>query len=108
MGIAVDFFTASSIAISWGRVECLQRNSEITGYRVEYGRTESNRPARQLMEMGVEDISGTEAANRRFMVTGLLPRRSYMFSVMAVNSEGQMGPPAEIIQTTATPGGTGC
>ena len=104
--ITVDSFSGSSIAILWDRVECLERNSEITGYRVEYGRTEEDRRmGRQLREVEVENIAGTGAENRRFMATGLLPRTSYTFNVMAVNSEGQTGPPAEIMGSTSMPEG---
>ena len=48
---------------------------------------------------------GTGLADRVFTATGLLPRTSYTFNVMAVNSEGEVGPPATISDITATPEG---
>ena len=46
---------------------------------------------------------GTETADRVFTATGLQPQTSYTFSVMAVNSEGEVGPPAAILANTETP-----
>ena len=91
--------TVSSITISWDRVNCLQRNSEITGYRVIYRRTGVTDP---LLEAS---LVGTETADRVFTATGLLPRTNYTFNVMAVNSNSEVGPPATISAITATPEG---
>ena len=80
-------------------MDCLQRNSEITGYRVTYRRTGITEP---LLE---ETLVGTEIADRVFIATGLLPRTSYTFNVMAVNNDSEVGPPATISNITATPEG---
>ena len=101
--LSSDSSTATSIAISWGRVSCVQRNSEITGYRVTYGRTESPVARRQLGETQVVDIAGTADSDRQFTATGLLPRTSYTFSVVAVSSEGETGEPATITEMSAVP-----
>ena len=100
----MDSITASSIFISWELQDCLTRNSEITGYRVEYGRT---RPGiGQVMEINIVDRIGTDISARRFLATNLLPRTSYTFFVRPVTSEGRTGPhPAEITRTTGTPEG---
>ncbi len=82
-------------------MECVRRNGDITGYRVAYGRTGS-----QLEDMESGDVTGTETENRRFTALALLPRTSYTFNVMAVNSVGQTGPPSTIIRLTSTPEGT--
>ena len=105
--LVMESSTASSIAISWGRVECLQRNSEITGYVVTLGRsTGDNRMTRQVLEDEMTvNIAGTDIESRRFNATGLQPRSNYTFSVMAVNREGQQGPLAYVLASTGVPTG---
>ena len=46
---------------------------------------------------------GIDLADRVFTATGLIPRTTYTFNVMAVNSEGEVGPPATILANTGTP-----
>ena len=75
--------TSSSITVQWGRVSCIDRNSEITGYTVRYGQTGST-----TNDMSV---SGTSDSDRMFTASGLIPRTSYTFEVAAVSSEG-IGP----------------
>ena len=72
--------TVSSISIQWGRVSCIDRNSVVTGYTVQYkvdGSTASI----------THNVSGV--SNRRLTASGLEPCTSYMFEVAAVNSEGR-------------------
>ena len=71
--------TSSSITVQWGRVRCIDRNSEITGYTVRYGQTGST-------TMANESVSGV--SDRMFTASGLIPRTSYTFEVAAVSSEG--------------------
>ena len=71
--------TSSSITVQWGRVRCIDRNSEITGYTVRYGQTGS---ATTVME----SVSGT--SNRILTARGLIPRTNYTFEVAAVSDEG--------------------
>ena len=73
--------TSSSITVQWGRVSCIDRNSEITGYSVRYGQTGS---ATTVME----SVSGTSDSDRMFTASGLIPLTSYTFEVAAVSSEG--------------------
>lgn len=37
--VTVDSSNGTNIEISWNRVECLKRNSEIAGYNVTFGRS---------------------------------------------------------------------
>ena len=73
--------TSSSITVQWGRVSCIDRNSEITGYTVRYGQTGSTPTV-------MESVSGTSDSDRMFTASGLIPRTSYTFEVAAVSSEG--------------------
>ena len=94
--------TSTSITISWDRVVCLQRNSGITGYLVSYGRMSPTGLPMAEESVGIE---GVGAGSRVFTVVGLFPRTSYSLSVMAVNTEGQVGPSATIQHTTISPEG---
>ena len=71
--LTVTSTTPFSITIQWGEVECLEQNSEITGYSVRYGGMTA---------------SVTGASNRTFTATGLTPRTSYTFEVAAVSDSG--------------------
>ena len=73
--------TTTSITIGWDRVNCFDRNSEITGYTVQYGQAGSN-------DTFVESVSGTSDSDRVFTATGLTRGVSYTFQVAAVSNEG--------------------
>ena len=73
--------TSSSITVQWGRVSCIDRNSEITGYTVQYSQTGS-------FTTVMESVSGTSDSDRMFTASGLIPHTSYTFEVAAVSSEG--------------------
>ena len=90
----------SSVTIQWSRVECLKRNSEITGYAVRY-----RRPISTAKEV---NISGVMDSDRMFTIIGLNPRTSYMIEVMAVNRENHFGPPTNIDVVTTIPQGKEC
>ena len=89
--------TSSSITVQWGRVSCIDRNSEITGYTVRYGQTGSTTTV-------MESVSGTSDSDRMFTASGLIPRTSYTFEVAAVSSEGSG--PFSTGTTVETPGST--
>lgn len=96
--------TGISITISWERLNCLERNTEITGYLVAYDiAADDPRPARQTSDQMVL-ISGTEPGSRVFTASGLLPQTNYIFTVSANSSEGQ-GPAAEITINSGVPEG---
>ena len=69
----------------------MDRNGEITGYRILYGTTT---PLDQT-----EMITGTSASDRTFTASGLVPLTTYMFRIAAVNSIG-VGPYSEVESTT--------
>ena len=73
--------SSNNITVQWGRVSCIDRNSEITGYTVRYGQTGSTTTV-------MESVSGTSDSDRMFTASGLIPRTSYTFEVAAVSSEG--------------------
>ena len=79
--VMMSSVTSSSITVQWGRVSCIDRNSEITGYTVRYGQTGSTTTV-------MESVSGTSDSDRVFTASGLVPRTSYTFEVAAVSSEG--------------------
>ena len=85
--LTVNSTTPFSITIQWGEVECLEQNSEITGYSVRYGGMTA---------------SVTGASNRTFTATGLTPRTSYTFEVAAV-SDHESGPYGMVSVVTAVP-----
>ena len=76
--------TTTSITIGWDRVNCFDRNSEITGYTVQYGQAGSN----ESNDTFVESVSGTSDSDRVFTATGLTRGVSYTFQVAAVSNEG--------------------
>ena len=87
-------------------MSCLRRNSDITGYRIRYGRTHGPWITRgAAVEEGVANIEGTAPENRQFTITGLLPRMLYNVYVTAVNSIDDEGPPAHITEETGVPDG---
>ena len=73
--------TSSSITVQWGRVSCIDRNSEITGYTVRYGQTGSTTTV-------MESVSGTSDSDRMFTASGLIALTNYTFEVAAVSSDG--------------------
>ena len=86
--------TTISITLMWDRLSCVDRNGEITGYRILYGTTT---PLDQT-----EMITGTSSSDRTFTASGLVPLTTYMFRIAAVNSDG-VGPYSDVESiTTAT------
>ena len=79
--VMMSSVTSSSITVQWGRVNCIDRNSEITDYTVRYGQTGSTTTV-------MESVSGTSDSDRMFTASGLIPRTNYTFEVAAAGSEG--------------------
>ena len=73
-----------SITIAWDAVNCIERNSNITGYVVRYT-PPSTSGNDSVMVSGIGDAGG--------MVTidGLAPSTQYSIQVAAVNSDGDVG-----------------
>ena len=65
----------------------MDRNGEITGYRILYGTTT---PLDQT-----EMTTGSSASDRTFTASGLVPLTTYMFRIAAVNSDG-VGPYSDV------------
>ena len=80
--VSVSSQAFSSITIQWGRVSCIDRNSVVTGYRVQYRIDGSTASV-------TRNVPGVN--NRRFTASGLEPCTSYRFEVAAVNSVGSVG-----------------
>ena len=75
---------STNIIIAWDAVNCIERNSNITGYVVHYT-TPSTSGNDSVMVAGSGDAGG--------MVTigGLTPSTQYSIQVAAVNSNGDVG-----------------
>ena len=70
------------VFVSWERVDCIDRNSEISGYTVLYG---------PVGGTAVNDsVSGTN--HRAYTAAGRTPSTNYSIEVAAVNSDGGVGP----------------
>ena len=89
--LTVTSTTPFSITIQWGEVECLEQNSEITGYSVRY-------------ETRGMTANVTGASNRTFTATGLTPRTNYTFEVAAVSDSGTGPYEMVTIETTIAEG----
>ena len=84
-----------SILIRWGRVPCVNRNSNITRYAVRYS-TGYGSP------MSVS-VSGTDQNERTYTATLLAPSTSYFIQVAAVTSTGATGPFSITVNETTSP-----
>ncbi len=80
---------ATSVYLQWDEVDCIQRNSEITHYRLWYVPVPS-----------AEDSIQRDVPTETYTITGLWPFTNYSIELAAVNSASQVGPKATIdIQT---------
>ena len=84
-----------SILIRWGRVLCINRNSNITRYAVRYS-TSGGSP------MSVS-ASGTGQNERTYNATLLAPSTSYSIQVAAVTNTGVTGPFSTTVTETTPP-----
>ena len=76
----------TSITINWNEVECIDRNSDITGYMIRFNGTNANSNTSQ------------------FTVSQLFPSTTYKFQVAAVSINGS-GPFNNVTGSTTTPDG---
>ena len=82
---------STMISLRWNRISCIDRNSEIIGYRV--------------MQLAIGYYSyndtiyvpGTALNNRRYNLTGVVPAAEYSIAVAAVNRNGTVGPFTESV-----------
>ena len=77
--------TSRSITVTWGTIECIERNGIITGYTVVF------------QEQGGANVPGN-TVDRTFSATGLTPFTNYTFQVAGVNDVGT-GPFTNTITT---------
>ena len=77
--VSTSDVTFSSIAVQWGRVDCIHRNGDITGYSVRYGIQGSE--IKQTLT-----VSGDAMTN--VTISGLDSSTIYEIEVAAVNSAG--------------------
>ena len=85
--------TSRSVTVTWGTIDCIQRNGEITGYVVQY-------EGGDMTDGGMTDVN-----TRTFEATGLRPFTVYTFQVAGVN-DVDTGPFAETIIITEEDGVT--
>ena len=84
-----------TILIRWGRVPCINRNSNITGYTVRYSRGGGSTES--------VSVSGTDQSERTYTATLLVPSTSYSIQVAAVTSTGATGPFSTTVTETTSP-----
>ena len=84
-----------SILIRWGRVPCINRNSNITGYTVRYSTGGGS-------TVNVS-VSGTGRSERTYIATLLLPNTSYTIQVAADTSTGVTGPFSTTVNEATSP-----
>ena len=73
-----------NVTIAWDAVNCIERNSNITGYVVRFT-PPSTSGNDSLM------VAGTGDAGGMVTIDGLTPSTQYSIQVAAVNSDGHVG-----------------
>jgi len=82
--VRVTAIGRTTISVWWDRVDCLLRNSNITGYIVSYGRRGNESDSETETVMGTTD--------QTYTVMGLMTSTEYFVMVAAMNSDGVTGP----------------
>ncbi len=81
--------SSTSVRLQWDEVDCIQRNSEITHYRLWYVPVPS-----------AEDSIQRDVPAESYTIAELRPFTNYSIELAAVNNASQVGPKATIaIQT---------
>ena len=75
--------------VTWGTIECIERNGIITGYTVVF----------QLEHDGANVLGNGNIIGRTFSATELTPFTNYTFQVAGVNEVGT-GPDTDMITIT--------
>jgi len=78
-------------------VDCIERNSKITGYTLHYNSTD-----------GTETNTSFPANLTTYTVTGLTPSTNYSVKMAAINSNGEIGPFAFPIYVKTLPLASKC
>jgi len=84
--LVVSSSTTTSITLTWDRISCMDRNGNITGYKIQYGITAFD----QTMM-----FNGTSESSRIFTLGDLVTTNRYKFRVAGVNINGT-GPYREV------------
>jgi len=86
-----------TISIDWNSADCIERNSQITGYTLQYNSTD-----------GTETNTSFPANFTTYTVTGLTPSTNYSVKMAAINSNGEIGPFAFPIHVKTLPLASKC
>ena len=70
-----------SVIIQWEEPVCIDRNSEITGYVLQYGEVSS-------VEMEEQLIQGTGDEGGMYTINGLAPLHTYSIGIAAFSDSG--------------------
>ena len=76
--------TSMNVTIVWDAVNCIERNSDITGYVVRYTPPSTSGNDSVM-------VAGTGGAGGMVTIDGLDPSTQYSIQVAAVNSDGNIG-----------------
>jgi len=82
--LRVEGTTSTSITIAWGAVNCIERNSIITGYVLRFTPPSTSGNDSVM-------VAGTGDAWGMVTIDGLTPSTEYSIQVAAVNSNGNVG-----------------
>ena len=89
---------STNISVQWERVNCRDRNSEISHYALSYSLSnESKENQREVNVLGVGDT------DRMYNITRLQPHSVYTVSIATVNTNGERGPNTSINVSTDAP-----
>ena len=84
-GTSLIEHNSTSVQVTWGEVNCTQRNSNVTDYHVIYG----------IRTTGTEDLDVVMSFNvtnqYTLEVNGLYPLTEYVFKVAAIK-DNEIGP----------------
>ena len=86
----------TSITIAWNAVNCIEHNSNITGYVVRY--TPPSTSGNDCVM-----VAGTGEAGGMVTIDGLTPNTQYSIQVAAVNSNGDVGVLSTALSVQTTP-----
>jgi len=75
---------STNIIIAWDAINCIERNSNITGYVVHYTPPSTSGNDSVM-------VAGTGDAGGMVTIHGLTPSTQYSIQVAAVNSNGRVG-----------------
>ena len=84
--VSASSLNSTAITVQWGRVDCIHRNGDITGYSVQYGSE-------------TVSVSG-DSSGGMYAISGLMPSTTYSIQVAAETSAGTGPYSAAINQLT--------